>query len=226
MITFFILLLFFINEYYGICEILPNESIKQQHTQLLHGDLLFYVENMATASDFSKSIVESTKKYDTKAINHVAIVCIENNKTYIIEATPQKGVWMCSLDTFINNAPKSNNIPLLLHGRIKGDVDIHKSMENAKKRIGLKYDYLFSNTDDAFYCSELIQKSYVDSKGNLIFKPIKMSFHNENGVILPYWIKYYAKYGMAVPDGEAGSNPSNLSKHERMTIYSFSPLPE
>ena len=138
-------------------------AMAQNTARLRNGDLLFCCANMKTASSFSRSIVASTKGRGSNDINHVAIVCIERGATFIIEATGDKGVWMCPIDTFISRAPKADDgTPLLLHGRIKGNVDISTSIANAKSRIGLKYDRLFSNTDDEFYCSELVQKSFVD----------------------------------------------------------------
>lgn len=194
-------------------------AMAQNTARLRNGDLLFCCANMKTASSFSRSIVASTKGCGSNDINHVAIVCIERGATFIIEATGDKGVWMCPIDTFISRAPKADDgTPLLLHGRIKGDVDINTSVANAKSHIGLKYDNLFSDTDDEFYCSELVQKSFVDSNGSLIFEPIPMSFHDARGTILPYWTEYYAKRGLEVPEGKDGSNPAALSSHKRVKI--------
>lgn len=184
-----------------------------------NGDLLFNIVNMDNANAFSRSIVGSTHGIDEKNISHVAIVCKEDSGMYVLEATGRHGVWMCPLDSFINKAHKDKEgKALILHGRVKGSFDIKASIKNAKKHIGKRYDNLFSDTDDEFYCSELVQKSFVNKKGQLIFSPIPMSFHDDSGKILPFWIEYYKKRGLEVPEGAPGSNPGAISRHEKVKI--------
>lgn len=191
-------------------------------TTLKNGDLLFCVSDTASATEFARSIVGSTKGVEQKKIDHVAIVSVEDDGTYIIEATAKHGVWKCSLSEFVENADKGEDgKPLLLVGRVKGDVDIESSIMKAKSFIGRKYDFVFSPTDDEMYCSELVQKSYVKNNGDLLFEPIPMSFHDEEGRILPYWFRYYETRNMEVPEGEPGSNPGDLSRRGNVEILDF-----
>lgn len=188
-------------------------------TKYKNGDLLFNVVNMKKASEFSRSIVGSTHGIDEKNISHVAIVCKEDSGLFVLEATGRHGVWMCPLDSFLSKAHKDKDgKTLILHARVKGNIDIKTSVANAKRHIGKKYDYIFNDSDEEFYCSELVQKSFVDKKGNLIFQPIPMSFHDDAGNILPYWTTYYSKKGLVVPEGAPGSNPGALSRHKRTKI--------
>lgn len=180
---------------------------------LRNGDLLFNVVDTASTSDFSRSIVRSTNHRQDVQVNHVAIVCLEDSGVYVLEATGLHGVWKCPVDTFMAHAGRSaNGKPLVLHGRVKGNFDVETSIHKAKQHLGKRYDYLFSPSDDEFYCSELVQKSYVDKFGELLFPTIPMSFHDETGKVLQYWIDYYAKRGLAVPEGEPGSNPAGIMK--------------
>lgn len=191
-------------------------------TRLKHGDLLFCVSDTVSATEFARSIVGATKGVEQKKIDHVAIVSVENEGTYIIEATTKHGVWKCPLEEFLENTDKGEDgKPLLLVGRVKGDVDVVASVKKAESFIGRKYDFVFSPTDDEMYCSELVQKSYVNTKGDLLFEPIPMSFHDDEGRILPYWFQYYEKRNMDVPEGEPGSNPGDLSRRSNVEILDF-----
>lgn len=187
---------------------------------LKHGDLLFNVTDTTSASDFAKSIVGSTKGINMAQVSHVAIVCKEKDGLFVLEATSKHGVWMCPLAEYLDAADKdAEGKPLVFAGRVTGDVDINTSIRNAKRFIGRKYDFTFDPSDDEMYCSELVQKSYVDKKGKLIFEPIPMSFHDDEGRILPYWIEYYLKRDLDVPEGEPGSNPGAISRDGRVRVF-------
>lgn len=189
---------------------------------LRHGDLLFNVADTASASEFARGIVASTQGIDKAQVSHVAIVCKERGSFYVLEATSKHGVWMCPLSQYLDNADKdADGNPMVFAGRVTGDVDLKASVRNAKEYIGRPYDFTFDPSDDEMYCSELVQKSYVDRHGNLIFNPIPMSFHDDEGRILPYWIDYYLRRDLDVPEGEPGSNPGALSRDMRVKIFAL-----
>ncbi len=195
----------------------PLNSLAQN--ELHNGDLLFNVTDTTSASDFAKSIVGSTKGIDHLQVSHVAMVCIEDSGVYVLEATARHGVWMTPLADYLADADKDEDgRPMVLVGRVKEDFDVDATIRNAKAFLGLEYDFVFSPTDDEMYCSELVQKSYVDKEGKLIFGTIPMSFHDEEGRILPYWIHYYLKRDLDVPEGEPGSNPGQLSRDSKVEI--------
>ena len=103
-------------------------------------------------------------------------------------------------------------------GRIQGKWDVEASVAKAKSYIGRPYDFYFEPNDSAIYCSELVQISYQDKKGHLLFEPIPMSFHDNSGEITKYWKEYYRKAGKKVPEGTPGSNPGNLSRNPKVKI--------
>lgn len=194
----------------------------EAQSRLRHGDLLFNVTDTASASEFAKGIVASTKGIGKAQVSHVAIVCKEKGELFVLEATTKHGVWMCPLKEYLDGADKDKDgHPMVFMGRVKGNVDVKSSVERAKKFIGCKYDYTFDPSDDEMYCSELVQKSYVDKHGELIFSPIPMSFHDEEGRILKYWIDYYLERDLDVPEGEPGSNPGDLSRNPRVEVHAM-----
>ncbi len=72
--------------------------------------------------------------------------------------------------------------------------------------------------NDDIYCSELVQFAFVDRKGQRIFQPIPMSFHNDEGQITDYWKTFYARHNMEVPEGWPGTNPSEMSQRKEVRI--------
>ena len=183
-----------------------------------NGDLLFNIHLNGT--EFGDAIVQATKgDAENTNISHVAIVIKDSASTSVIEATGKYGVRICPIDTFLNNSDHSNTgQPLVLVGRLKDRSTITQSISRAKSYLGRPYDWLFSDTEDAIYCSELVHLSYLDSLGNHIFPQQPMSFHDNTGAILPYWIEYYKQKGLEVPEGAPGTNPSAISKSDKIVI--------
>ena len=60
--------------------------------------------------------------------------------------------------------------------------------------------------------------SYVFEDGSRVFETVPMSFHDSSGQITDYWIDFYSSRGMAVPEGEPGTNPGELSRRPMVTI--------
>ena len=186
--------------------------------RLKNGDLLFTLSE-AESSTLSGAIVKATSHDNAPRIDHVAIVWMQRRKAQVLEATTGKGVRVCPLDTFLCHADHNpEGKPLVLVGRIKGDFDCTASLKRARSLLGKHYDEVYSPTDDDIYCSELVQKSYVDSKGNLIFAPEPMSFHDADGQTLPFWTEFYQSRGLTVPEGEPGSNPTSIATHPAVHI--------
>jgi hypothetical protein len=99
---------------------------------------------------------------------------------------------------------------------------VASSVQRALQYLGRPYDFLFMPSNDAFYCSELVQKNYLDADGQLVFKPIPMSFHDKTGKVTQFWKDYYARKGLQVPEGCPGSNPGDLSRSPKLRfLFSF-----
>ena len=179
---------------------------------LKDGDLLFEV------SPSDNAITDVTQGFDGMKIDHVAIYWDK----HVIEATRVKGVAISSLEQFIKRNTQNNGEVRVLVGRITSDYHLRKTIKRAKRFLGLPYDSLFLPDNNAIYCSELVQKSYVDKKNRLIFSPIPMSFHDASGNVTDYWKAFYRRFNMDVPEGEPGTNPGELSRRENVKIvYRF-----
>lgn len=194
-------------------------------SDLRGGDLLFVVNGQGN------NITDVTDGVDGLGIDHIAVFSDGN----VIEAIPEYGVVENPLDSFLVRLSDRESV---LVGRIEG-LDVEESVTNARKFLGKPYDDIFMPSDSAIYCSELVQKSFVfkdglkerdqnvkevDSKAtgsgtkHFVFGTIPMSFHDSTGNVTEFWAKFYSARGLAVPEGEPGTNPGQLSRDPKVKI--------
>lgn len=196
--TLFLLFSLFL---FGSC----GSSSKVDGMRLHTGDLLFVVNENGNA------ITQSTVSAGQAPIDHVAIFFMRSGKPFVVEATTGRGVSERGVNDFLGD----NAVCLV--GNVKG-LDSKASVDKALAYVGLPYDSLFEPDDSAMYCSELVQKCYVDKRGKAVFHTIPMSFHDASGTIVPYWIELYRRHGRSVPEGAPGTNPAQLAADKSVTI--------
>lgn len=177
----------------------------------------------AASQNLSNAIADVTQGIDQINITHVAILHRQDGQTYALEASGRHGVWLNPIDDFISQTDKTPaGLPMILVGRLKDQSNTQASVSKALKYLGRPYDNLYSPTDSAIYCSELVQLSYTDRTGLPVFQQQPMSFHDSTGRITPFWKEYYKRYGMTVPEGKPGTNPGALSRSNKIDIiYNF-----
>ena len=168
-----------------------------QSMALREGDLLFHV------AEKNNAITEVTPGM----IDHVAIVIGADS---VIEAVG-KGVVITPLDSLLSQPGR------YVAASVR-KCDRRQSVARAREYLGRAYDYLYLPDNDDIYCSELVQFAFVDRKGQRIFKPIPMSFHNDEGQITDYWKTFYARHNMEVPEGWPGTNPSEMSQRKEVKM--------
>ena len=186
--------------------------LTKAHDEVLEGDLLF-----AYSSTTGLAISEATV-HDTTAlpIYHVAIATWVDGKLHALEAIDE-GVTLTPFDKFSERTLNKGGIVI---GRLHDRSGIDQSVSNAMEHLGKPYDDLYMIDTQEIYCSELVQLSYVNSKGQRLFPLINMSFHDAQGHILDYWREHYAKHGMAVPEGALGTNPAQIAHDPAVIILS------
>ena len=190
-----------------LCVLITNVKA-QQNDSLQSCDLIFVTAPQRNA------ITDVTEGFQQMPIDHVAIFYRVGNRQRIIEAVPDGGVLIDDLQHFI----AKNEGAQAYVGRVQADIDLSATLKKAFSFVGRPYDYLFLADNDAIYCSELVQFSFVDKQGRLLFSPIPMSFHDNSGHITTFWKTFYSKYDMAVPEGQPGSNPGELSRRRNIAI--------
>ena len=165
--------------------------------ELCDCDLLFHVP------DDKNNITDVTSADGRIATDHVAIFFRFKDVPLVIDAT-RRGVCIRRADSLAADGGRYVSV------RVR-DADAGATLRNALKFLGAPYDYKFYADDSEIYCSELVQKSFVDEKGRRMFTTIPMSFHDASGKITDYWKEYYrSRWNLPVPEGEEGTNPADM----------------
>lgn len=185
---------------------MPEVGLEEVHTC----DLFFVVNSRGNA------ITASTTRLGQLPVDHVGIAFWANGEARVCEAIPEKGVTQTPLRAFLDRCKAENGSADIVVGRAEG-LD---SAATASRFLSIRapYDSLYLPDNEAIYCSELVQVSFVDSLGRQLFESIPMSFHDESGQTLPYWTALYARHGMAVPEGAPGTNPGQLMRDSHVAI--------
>ncbi|MDR2971306.1 MAG: hypothetical protein LBU83_05175 [Bacteroidales bacterium] len=183
---------------------------------LSSGDLVFVASEN---SDFEKSIVAVTKS-DLCALNftHVALINVTDSGNFVIEAVPQKGVIYSSFQEF----KEENKNGTLYFASLKPEYRQYteSALGRAYSHLGKGYDYGFDFENDLYYCSELVYDAYAHATGNPnFFETPNMTFkESDTDEILPYWLEYFNKHQLPVPEGKPGISPNGLSRSEKLQI--------
>lgn len=177
--------------------------------ELKTGDLIFQMEG---ESDFSKAISHATASYDSIRFIHVGIIFNEKNTWKVIEASPEEGVRIIDLETFIDNSPKINGLPGVEIKRLSKYFPAKETIIRAKSYLGEPYDWWYLPDNGKMYCSELVYESYLSEDKEHIFSTVPMNFRSPDGTMPEFWNKLFTKIGMPVPEGIPGTNPQDLYK--------------
>ena len=197
------------------CVIFLLQACDTTHSyeELKEGDLLFIVGK--SKSEQTGAIKRSTSQKDEVPYSHVGIVKFDKKDVYVIEATPSDGIIQTLLYEFIQKAEKRKGRPLIAVGRVKPEFQyiVPLAVEKAGDQLGRSYDYAYEEGNDAYYCSELVRFSYIDSLRNPIFPAVAMTFKNkETGETEAYWERHFAGLQLEIPEGKPGTNPVDMSK--------------
>lgn len=182
---------------------------------LQNGDLIFVgrpVGYDAEAGSMDEAIVSATGEAGALNLIHVAIAEVKADSIWIIDATIARGVDRHPLDTFLRDfRMRDGRYPEFIVKRVKG-VDPDAAVERAKTYCGRAYDVRFLPDNEEMYCSELVQKCYLDADGRPVFQSEPMNFKAPDGTMPPYWERLFGRLGMDVPQGLPGTNPQKMSE--------------
>lgn len=167
---------------------------------LRDGDLLFL---SGDPGDFAAAVDAST---GARGFSHVGILDGAGPGRHVLEATPENGVVRTPLRVFLASAAACSAF------RYPDAAAARRAVATARTFIGRPYDFAFLPGTDALYCSELVYESFRAEDGRPLFHAVPMSFSDTTGRLLPFWISYYDSLGVAIPEGQPGTNPNDLSR--------------
>ncbi len=170
------------------------------------GDIIFRGNDTQGLSDAINSVTQTNAKTN---YTHIGICFIKNDTSFVIHATPNKGVCIETIETFMQ--PDTNTKYISDIYRLKKDFRscIPNAISKAKSLVGAPYDYTYIMDSEGFYCSEFIYHIFEACKvftlNPMTFKnPNSNNFHSE-------WIEHYNELQIPIPEGELGCNPNGMA---------------
>ncbi len=198
-------------------------SCTHKNSSLRNGDLIFVgipLDYKVDAESMDAAISSATGEEGSLNLIHVAIAEVKADSVWIIDATIKHGVDRHPLDTFLTDFTLSDgSYPTFIIKRVEG-VDADAAVNRAKAFCGRSYDVRFLPDNEDLYCSELVQKCYLDASGSPVLKSEPMNFKAPDGTMPPYWEWLFGELGMEVPQGVLGTNPQSMSESDCLTEVS------
>ena len=190
-------------------------SCEQRTNHLKNGDLIFVGLPLgydAESGTMDEAISSATGEAGALNLIHVAIAEVKADSVWIIDATIAHGIDRHPLDTFLKDFTlRDGSYPAFIVKRVKG-VDADAAVKKAKTFCGRAYDLHFLPDNEDLYCSELVQKSYLDVHGNPVFESEPMNFKAPDGTMPQYWEWLFGLLGTDIPQGLPGTNPQRMSE--------------
>lgn len=182
----------------------PTESLRT-------GDLLFCGIPVTEEDDTAAGAIAASVGHGDINYIHVAILEVEGDTVWVIDATMKRGVDRHPLDTLIGDFTSADGEkPVLTVKRLK-DGFSKDFIDRAKDHLGEPYDYYFMPGNGMMYCSELVQECYRDRDGGFLFESKPMNFRDSSGGYPAYWTRLFEQLGEPIPQGEPGTNPQDMA---------------
>ena len=181
--------------------------------ELKQGDLLFQNTGSDTIDNAIKTVT-ATSFY--KSYSHVGMAMQKDDKWFVLEAIPEKGVILTPLDKFLNrNKTKFNKYQTTV-ARLESNYNVYISdaISFGLERINSPYDEFFAWDDSSYYCSELVYKMFSSQslpKDSMPFNTNPMTFNDSTGRPMLSWVNYYKNLNHEIPEGKIGTNPNLIA---------------
>ncbi|MBO4264112.1 MAG: hypothetical protein J5871_05475 [Bacteroidales bacterium] len=190
---------------------------------LRSGDLLFvgYREDGACAG-MAAAIAAATASGDIRYV-HVAVLDVDDTGSiWVIEASPERGVSRHPLDTLLADfrAPEGG-APVWEVCRLRDRSAARACVARACGYLGEEYDVCFLPGNGMHYCSELVYDACLRADGSPVFDTVPMNFKNADGFFPAYWTAWFARLGLDIPQGVAGTNPAQLRNSKNLVHLCF-----
>ncbi len=188
------------------------------------GDLVFIglpMDYKADTTSIASGIVAATGDSTLNYI-HTAILEVDPDTVWIIDATIRHGVDRHPLDTMFKDFTlEDGSLPAFRIMRLKDNAAAEEWVENACRYLGRPYDMYFLPDNEALYCTELVQNAYLDASGKGIFPSEPMNFKGPDGTFPPYWTWLFGILGREIPQGEPGTNPQRMAADPNLVPVDF-----
>lgn len=187
-----------------------------QHTigkeLLRNGDLLFVGANV---DKLSGAINRVTQRNSQQTYDHIGLLEKDaNGNVYVLNASTRKGSAQEGLDSFYVAEGSGLRIIAVYRLRDSFQYTISNAIVQAHRLLGKPYNWSYILNDSSYYCSDFVERSF---RKDTVFHLEPMTFINpKTGSIDNYWISFYKKQNLEVPQGQLGCNPNGLAASPKL----------
>lgn len=177
-----------------------------RNLQIQTGDLIFVG---AKKDQLSGAINRVTQREADVSFDHVGILELANSQVYVLHASTEKGSVREPLDSLVSRAKAKDKQLVVYRLAEEAQAAIPKAIDVAKSLMGKPYNWTYVLNDSSLYCSDYVERAFRHAE---LFQLEPMTFKNPNtGETDAYWVEFYKKLGMEVPEGQPGCNPNGLA---------------
>lgn len=183
-----------------------QEKVSYHNLILQSGDLVFVG---AKADQLSGAINRVTQRQEHASFDHVGILEVCDSEIYILHASPEKGSVREPLDSLVNKAFSKRSQLAIFRPTEDAQAFIPEAISAAKALLGKPYNWSYVLNDSSLYCSDFVERAFREAE---LFKLEPMTFKDpKTGQTDSYWVEFYNKLGIEVPEGQLGCNPNGLA---------------
>jgi len=181
--------------------------------ELKNGDLIFVG---AEKDHLSGAINRVTQKTDSIAFDHIGIIEKGQDSIFVLHASSKKGSIRESIQQFYQTQKTADNKVMVYRLKDSFQYAIPAALLSAKKMLGKPYNWTYILNENSYYCSDYIERSF---RKDHIFELSTMTFINpKTRKIDDFWISFYRKQNLEVPEGQPGCNPNGLAASEKLIL--------
>jgi hypothetical protein len=164
------------------------------------GDLIAASPLDETASEWSEAIMASAKRNVHRNYDHVGMLELcPDGRILVWNANPLLGVAAEEISDFIQREHAESE-KIFDVFRVTEAVDFEQVIQKMQPLLGLSYNFSYVKSEEAYYCSDLIARTFPEK----VFPAQPMRFAGE------FWLSYYERLGMAIPERQPGTNPNDM----------------
>lgn len=188
-----------------------QEKISYSNLALQTGDLIFVG---AKPDQLSGAINRVTQRHENSSFDHVGILEVSDSRIYILHASPKKGSVREPLDSLVDRALVQNKKLAVYRLSDQFQAYVPEAIQSAKSLLGKPYNWSYVRNDSTLYCSDFVERSFRQAA---LFKLEPMTFKDpKTGETDSFWVEFYRKLGMEIPEGQLGCNPNGLADNPHL----------
>jgi hypothetical protein len=190
--------------------VIPTKN-KIELNEINNGDLIFVG---TTNKNLSGAINRVTQISEERNYDHVGLIEKTTDSIFVLHAAPKGGSQRENLLQFYKNQKNELNKIVIYRLINTNQETINNAIIEAKLMLNKPYNWTYILNDESYYCSDFIERAF---RNDSVFEFIPMNFKNPTtGEIDNFWIDFYSKQNLKVPQNQPGTNPNQLAESDKL----------